>query len=197
MTNELRERALLPRQADLTALFAAVREMHCISVVGVSNLGKSALLRSMTDASVQAQYLGEEAATYIFIYVDFNQMLEMSEQAYYELVMRCSLDALRRCQNVDEVSRRVEAAYTGLVAPASSFEIPLRFAQAMAAIGDLLPQRVIFLFDEDRRAAGRDWRSRFSELAGAQRQTLAWSHLHHRHKPAPGSDMPARADWKR
>ena len=38
-------RQALPRQADLTTLFAAVRDMHCISLVGVSNLGKSALLR--------------------------------------------------------------------------------------------------------------------------------------------------------
>jgi DNA-binding response OmpR family regulator len=148
MTNELRERALLPRKADLTALFGAVSEMHCISVVGVSNLGKSALLRSMTDRAVQAQYLGIDAENYIFIYVDFNQMLENTEQAFYELVLRCSLDALRGCQADGEAARRVEAAYTGLVAPASSFEVPLRFSQGMAAIGDILPQHVVFLFDE-------------------------------------------------
>ena len=75
-------------------------------------------------------------------------MLEMSEQAFYELVLRCALDALRRCETEGEATRRVEAAYTGLVAPASAFEVPLRFSQGMAAIGDLLPQRVVFLFDE-------------------------------------------------
>jgi DNA-binding winged helix-turn-helix (wHTH) protein len=148
MSNELRERALWPRKADLTALFAAVRDMHCISVVGVSNLGKSALLRSMTDPAVQAEYLGADADHYIFIYVDFNQMLENTEQAFYELVLRCSLDVLRACQADGEGARRIEDAYTKLVAPASSFEVPLRFSQAMSAIGEVLPQRVVFLFDE-------------------------------------------------
>ena len=36
--------------------------------------------------------------------------------------------------------RQVETAYTGLVAPSNTFEVPLRFAQAMSAIGDQLPQ---------------------------------------------------------
>ena len=39
-------------------LFAAVRDMHCMSVVGVSNLGKSALLRSLTDAIDAAEVPG-------------------------------------------------------------------------------------------------------------------------------------------
>jgi hypothetical protein len=143
-----RAKAIPPRQADLAALFSGIREMHCTSVVGVSNFGKSALLRALTDPKVQRRHLGEEAANHLFIYVDFNQMLEMSEQAFCELVLRCSLEALRSSQAQEDVLRRVEAAYTGLVAPASSFEIPLRFAQAMAAIGDQLPQHVVFLMDE-------------------------------------------------
>ena len=154
-------RAVLPRSTDLAALFAGVAGLDCISVIGVSNLGKSALLRSMTDATVQKQHLAQDAASYLFIYIDFNQMLEMTEQAFYELVLRCASDALRALDNRTdgEVLHRVENAYTSLIAPASSFEIPLRFAQAMAAIGDLLPQRVIFLMDElDEPLAGIDGR---------------------------------------
>jgi hypothetical protein len=45
------------------------------------------------------------------------------------------------------------------VAPSSAFEVHLRFAQAMSAIGDELPQRVVFLFDEvDGPVAGIDGR---------------------------------------
>ena len=141
-------RAPLVRQADLAGLFAEIRDMKCVSVVGVSNLGKSVLLRSMTDPAIQATYLGQDTSSYLFVYIDFNQMLEMTEQAFYELILRCSIAALRDHGRPEEVLRQVEAAYASLVAPASSFEVPLRFAQAMAAIGDLLPQRVIFLMDE-------------------------------------------------
>jgi DNA-binding winged helix-turn-helix (wHTH) protein len=135
--------------------------MHCLSVVGVSNTGKSELLRAMTQPDIQRRYLGEAAGEYIFIYIDFNQMLEMSEQAFYELVLRSAMDALRNGHAVSdgEVLRRIQTAYTGVVAPASSFEIPLSFSKAMGAIGDLLEQKVVFLFDElDGPVAGIDGR---------------------------------------
>jgi DNA-binding winged helix-turn-helix (wHTH) protein len=159
MPPKTREWIYLPRTADLATLFAAVRGMDCLSVVGVSNLGKSATLRSLTNPQVQAEYLGASARDYLFIYIDFNQMLEMSDQAFYELLLRCSIDAMREAHLEGEVLERVQTAYTSLVAPSSAFEVPLRFAQAMSAIGDQLPERVIFLFDEvDGPVAGIDGR---------------------------------------
>ncbi len=148
--NVSQARALLPRGADLAALFAAIHDLHCISIVGVSNLGKSALLRSLTDAGIKERYLSREAADYVPVYIDFNQMLEMTEQAFYELILRCTIDALRGGDDKTdgEVLRRVQAAYDALVQPSSSFAVPLSFAQAMAAVGDLLPQKVALLFDE-------------------------------------------------
>lgn len=159
MTPKSREWIYLPRHADLTGIFAAVRGMDCLSVVGVSNLGKSATLRALIEPAVQAQYLDSMADDYLFIYIDFNQMLEMSDQAFYELVLRCSIDAIRELNDSDDVLQSVESAYRSLVAPASAFEIPLSFAQAMAAIGDRLARRVVFLFDEvDGPVAGIDGR---------------------------------------
>lgn len=159
MTPKSREWIYLPRHADLTGIFAAVRSMNCLSVVGVSNLGKSATLRALVEPAVQAQYLDGAAEDYLFIYIDFNQMLEMSDQAFYELVLRCSIDAIRELDDAGDVLQTVEAAYRTLVAPTSAFEVPLSFAQAMAAIGDRLPRRVVFLFDEvDGPVAGIDGR---------------------------------------
>lgn len=154
-----REWIYLPRPGDLERLFGAVRSRRCLSIVGVSNLGKSATLRALADPAVQARYLDAAAADYLFIYIDFNQMLEMSDQAFYELVLRCSIDAIREHDAGAAALERVERAYTSLVAPNSAFEVPLSFAQAMAAIGDQLPQCVVFLFDEvDEPVAGIDGR---------------------------------------
>lgn len=154
-----REWIYLPRQADLTRIFDAACGLACLSVVGVSNLGKSATLRALCDPAVQAQHLDGDAHAYLFVYIDFNQMLEMSDQAFYELVLRSSIESIRAQKINGEVLRQVETAYTGLIAPASPFEIPLKFSQGMAAIGDQLTQKVIFLFDEvDGPVAGIDGR---------------------------------------
>jgi hypothetical protein len=148
MTPQPREWVYLPRPADLRAIFDGLRAMACQSIVGVSNLGKSATLRSLAEPEVQAEYLGAGAADYLFIYIDFNQMLVMSDQAFYELVLRACIDALRERKINGGVLQQVQTAYRSLVAPSSAFEVPLSFAQAMATIGDQLPERVVFLFDE-------------------------------------------------
>lgn len=154
-----REWIYLPRQADLSRIFDAACSLDCLSVVAVSNLGKSATLRALCDLEVQAHYLDGNAGDYLFVYIDFNQMLEMSDQAFYELVLRSSIESIR-AQNINgDVLRQIESAYTGLVAPNSPFEIPLKFSQGMAAIGDQLVQKVVFLFDElDGPVAGIDGR---------------------------------------
>ncbi len=135
------------RRSDLATMLAAVRDMHCISVVGVSNLGKSSLLRALAETISQRDRDDDGTACYLPVYIDFNRMLDMTEQAFYELILRCALDALDAA-TTDEVAARVRAAYNVLIKPNSSFEVPLSFAQAMATIGDLLPQKVVFLFDE-------------------------------------------------
>ena len=73
--------------------------------------------------------------------------------------MRSSIESIR-AQNINGgVLQQVETAYTGLVAPTSPFEVPLKFSQGMAAIGDQLVQKVVFLFDEvDGPVAGIDGR---------------------------------------
>ena len=159
MPTKAREWIYLPRHADLERIFDAACSMDCLSVVGVSNLGKSATLRALCDPPVQAEYLDGDARDYLFVYIDFNQMLEMSDQAFYELVLRTSIESIR-AQNINGgVLELIEAAYTGLVAPGSPFEVPLKFSQGMAAIGDQLEQKVVFLFDEvDGPVAGIDGR---------------------------------------
>lgn len=154
-----REWIYLPRQADLTRIFDAACSLDCLSVVGVSNLGKSATLRALCDPVVQAEYLDGDAHDYLFVYIDFNQMLEMSDQAFYELVLRSSIESIRAQKINGDVLQLVEKAYYGLVAPSSPFEVPLKFSQGMAAIGDQLEQKVVFLFDEvDGPVAGIDGR---------------------------------------
>ena len=111
---------------------------------------------------MQRKFLEREAADYLPIYIDFNRMLDMTEQAFYELILRCAIDALRHARQRRRRSKPPAACVplmTSWLSPVRTFQVPLSFAQAMAAIGDLLPEKVAFLFDElDGPVAGIDGR---------------------------------------
>ena len=182
-----------PASADLTALFERCAR-NALRVGGRrQQLGKSALLRALTTPAVQAQYLGEEAKDYLFIYIDFNQMLEMSEQGILRagpaLRARCPAPLPGSTAKSPGRSRQRTPAWWPRPAP---FEVPLRFTQGMAAIGDLLPQQVVLLFDELDGPVAEHRRPRVSQPPRAEGPALAGPDLHHRHQPPAGPDLPGR-----
>ena len=136
------------RQADVRFVLDCVAEGECCSIVGVSNVGKSDLLRLLADPAVQAAHLGPRAEEYAFIYIDFNRMLETTEQGFYELILRCLLDSLETAAGAETLLAEVREAYVNLVHPASDFQVPLSFAQAMATVNEGLQRHLVLLFDE-------------------------------------------------
>jgi len=150
---------VVTRDADIAYIMECVEDGDCCSVVGLSNMGKSTLLRSVPEPAVQGKYLGDRAGEYIFVYIDFNLMLELTEQGFYELVLRSTLAELRKLEIEPELLDRVAASYRNLVNPANPFLVPLSFNEGLTAISEGLKQRVVFLFDEfDEPFAGLDER---------------------------------------
>jgi hypothetical protein len=137
-----------PRQNSVRFILNCVLEGSCCSVVGMSNVGKSALLRLLTDPNVLAARLEEEVDRFVFVYVDCNLMLSMTEQGFYELLLRCLLDKLQQMQGVEPLLGRVREAYANLVQPASDFQIPLSFSHAVASVNDGLGRHLVLMLDE-------------------------------------------------
>jgi hypothetical protein len=79
---------ILIRDEDIAYIVECIADVECCSIVGVSNMGKSVLLRSVCQPEVKQKYLGPWADDYAFVYIDFNLMLEMTEQGFYELILR-------------------------------------------------------------------------------------------------------------
>jgi hypothetical protein len=137
-----------PRQADVRFVLDCIAEGGCCSIVGMSNVGKSDLLRSLLDPAVQAACLGSQAGEYAFIYVDFNHMLEMTEQGFCELVLRSLLDWLQGMEGMAPLLDQVRDGYANLVQPASDFQVPLGFSHAMSAMNAGLNRHLVLLLDE-------------------------------------------------
>ncbi len=132
------------RRLDVQNLLEYLYDMQCVQVVGFSNVGKSALLRLLAQPHVWMQELGEAGNDFLAVYVDCNRMLEMSDQGFYELVLRCLREA---SPELAELSKLNES-YDTLVAPASEFQIPLAFNQGLNAALEHTPAKVVLLLDE-------------------------------------------------
>jgi DNA-binding winged helix-turn-helix (wHTH) protein len=137
-----------PRDSDLSYIAERVLDGDCCALVGVSNIGKSYLLRAWRQRDVVRLYLGDAADTLGFVYIDFNLMLEMSEQAFYELVLRTVMTLLRKLPTEEAIYERVDEAYRGVVEPTNPFQVPLSFNEGIIALCEDWPRRLVLLFDE-------------------------------------------------
>jgi hypothetical protein len=129
------------RASDVAQLLACTAAGKSCAVVGISNIGKSALLRT-----IHGQ--GERASGAIYIYVDCNRMLGTSEQAFYELVLRCIMEQLRRDRALERFEVGLQAAYTRVTDPSSDFQVALGFNQGITGLIEELGQPLVILLDE-------------------------------------------------
>ncbi|MCW5851976.1 MAG: winged helix-turn-helix transcriptional regulator [Anaerolineae bacterium] len=122
------------RAGDLAfARRCAQRGEHC-SIVGVNNMGKTAVLRALEGA----------APGVLTVYVDCNRVLEWTEVGFYELLVRAILDTLPP----DAACRpQAQHAHQILVAPTTLLEDAYAFVAALRDIIDC-EGRVVLLLDE-------------------------------------------------
>ncbi len=136
------------RRSDGTYVLQRVVDGDCSAIVGLSNTGKSYLLRNLAKRDVRHQLLGEQPDDSVFVYVDFNLMLEATDQGFYELILRCLMERLDQ-QDVDgEFQSRLHRAYNTLVAPPSAFQISLSFSEGLTAVCQGMSRNLVLLFDE-------------------------------------------------
>jgi len=136
------------RREDGVYILQRVFDGDCSAVVGVSNTGKSHLLRALESAEARHQLLGEQVTDFIFVYVDFNLMLEATEQGLYEVILRCLMEELTQHDPEDRFMGRLKAAYETLVAPPSAFQISLSFSEGLTAVCQGMSKSLVLLFDE-------------------------------------------------
>jgi hypothetical protein len=146
---------VIDRENDIAHILGCVTEAECCSVVGVSNIGKSTLLRSLP--AVQAKQLGAKADDYIFVLVDLNLASQVTEQGFYEVILRNILHTLASLpREGTEYPRKVEQglqtavqeAYQTVIAPGNPFLIPLAFEDSVQALCTRQPATIVLLLDE-------------------------------------------------
>ncbi len=132
------------RRPDVQNIIHNLYDMQCVSIVGFSNIGKSALLRLLAQTDVWVQELGEAGREYLPVYIDCNRMLEMSDHGFYELVLRCLQESNEQLAAMPELVN----AYETQVAPASEFQVPLSFNKGLTTVIHATRFKLILLLDE-------------------------------------------------
>jgi DNA-binding winged helix-turn-helix (wHTH) protein len=132
------------RHPDVQRVIGYLFEMKCVEVLGFSNIGKSALLRLLAQRDVWTQALGEASRDFLPVYIDCNRMLEMTDQGFYEVVLRCLQESSKELANLPAL----QTAYATLVQPQNEFQVPLSFSTALRAVMDTTHRKLILLFDE-------------------------------------------------
>jgi len=145
MTTTLRQtEGSYMRQSDVGPIIQLLNRSHCVELTGFSNVGKSSLMRVLAHVDVWIQQLGEEGSAVSPVYIDCNRMLEMTEQGFYELVLRC----LQESSPALAENQELQSAYEALVAPANVFQVPLSFSNGLTAALRKTEYKLILLFDE-------------------------------------------------
>lgn len=132
------------RKADIEHIIRMLCSARCVEVTGFSNVGKSSLMRLLAQTDVWLHHLGEEGSSFLPVYIDCNRILDMSDQGFYELVLRC----LRESSPALAEDAALQTAYDGLVAPANDFQVPLSFSSGLTAALQNNDDSLILLFDE-------------------------------------------------
>ncbi|MCW1969072.1 MAG: winged helix-turn-helix domain-containing protein [Anaerolineae bacterium] len=136
------------RRADLFTLFTAIRDGECVSVVGLSNMGKSRFLQSVALPLVRDRFLQDATRAWLFVYIDCNLMAERSEQGLREIILRGAIEALQHNRASSELIAQLDAYYQQVIEPQSPIRSPLAFNRAMSLLCEQSGCTVVLLFDE-------------------------------------------------
>jgi DNA-binding winged helix-turn-helix (wHTH) protein len=125
----------------------SLAEGRCVSILGLSNMGKSTFMRSLAGEEAQGLYAKARSRPGYLVYIDCNRAVDISPQAFYEVVLRSILERLG-----DETSPKVAAAMRGhhqeITATDSAFSASLAFNLALTELCEQLGQDLCLLIDE-------------------------------------------------
>ena len=130
---------LIGRTVDLEKIRQyAARGCGC-SVVGVSNIGKSALLRRLCD---------EPSPNSAFVYIDCNQMGDRTARAFFAATWFALVGVIQASANKDEIKTRAAGLYDEMVHASSAEFVATHFDQGIALALEHLPRPLALCLDE-------------------------------------------------
>ena len=120
---------------------------RCVSIIGLSNSGKSTLMRSLVDASFARGYREERKREVNLIYIDCNRAVALSARAFFEVVLRSVLEREQDSWSA-ELCASLRSYYEEITEAEDTFRASLAFNNALAELCERLESDLCLLIDE-------------------------------------------------
>ena len=135
------------REEDLHYIIRCICQGQCCSVVGASNTGKSILLKSLLTQDVRLRCARAGTRPPVVVFVDCLEAVE-SEQAFYELLLRCILEALEASNAPEPTGEAVRALYDTLLDSTTDVVIGSLFARSVRTVMRDTKAVLVLILDE-------------------------------------------------
>lgn len=120
---------------------------RCVSITGLSNTGKSTLMRSLANADFAARYAQLHQRPVNLVYIDCNRAVALSARAFFEVVLRSVLEGRQDDWPADLLDS-LRNHYAEITEAEDTFRASLAFNNALAELCERVPIDLCLLVDE-------------------------------------------------
>jgi len=139
--------ASLPYESLARRVLTDLSGGSCAALVGLSNTGKSTLMRALAGQTAERIYAKLCGRKVVLIYVDCNRAVAISAQGFYEVVLRSLLEALADQVALD-ISVTLRTHHQEVTDAATAFNASLSFNLALTDLCEKLGRDLVLLIDE-------------------------------------------------
>jgi DNA-binding winged helix-turn-helix (wHTH) protein len=120
---------------------------NCVAVTGLSNTGKTTLMRGLASPQAARQYRKAAGREPALVLVDCNRAVAMTPQAFYEIVLRSLLEYLTHA-GPPELAASVREYHFSVTEADNAFQASLSFNLALTDVCAGLAKDLCLLIDE-------------------------------------------------
>ena len=139
--------AVLPYESLARRVLTDLSAGRCAALVGLSNTGKSTLMRALSGQTAERIYAKLCGRRSVMIYVDCNRAVAISAQGFYEVVLRSLLEALADQVALD-INATLRAHHQEVTDATTAFNASLSFNLALTDLCEHLGRDLCLLIDE-------------------------------------------------
>lgn len=128
-------------------VFNDLGDGQCVSVIGLSNSGKSSFMRALASPPAHERCRQKRGRDGVLVYVDCNRAVDISAQAFYEVVIRSILERVGDVL-ASPLAESLRDYHQSITEASNPFFASLSFNLALTDLCEGLQQDLCLLLDE-------------------------------------------------